>query len=128
MQPTTRAEREKLRKAAGERRDARRLWRREMLARVAGGESPAAVAAEQSVSMRALQRALKIAASERPRGTGRPYAALQLERLLRALQLADARIAQGDINGVYALSRLMPLVMRYEKNARDLNDAREAAP
>ena len=128
MQPTTRAEREKLRKAAGERRDARRLWRREMLARVAGGESPAAVAAEQGVSMRALQRALKVAASERPRPKGRPNAALQLERLLRALQLADARIAQGDINGVYALSRLMPLVMRYEMIARDLNDAREAAP
>jgi hypothetical protein len=128
MQPTTRTEREALRKAAGERRDARRLWRREMLARVAGGESPTAVAGQQGVSVRTLQRALKFAASERPRGNGRPDAALQLERLRRALRLADARIAQGDINGVYALSKLMPLAMRYEKIARDASDAREAAP
>jgi hypothetical protein len=37
MQPTTRAEREVQRKSASERRKARRLWPREILARVAGG-------------------------------------------------------------------------------------------
>jgi len=78
--------------------------------------------------MRALQRAPKVAASERPRGNGRPDAALQRERPRRALQLADARIAQGDINGVYALSKLMPLAMRYEKIARDAHVPREVAP
>jgi len=128
MQPTTRAEREALRKAAGARREARRLWRREMLARVAGGESRAAVAAEQGVSLRALQRALKMAAAERPRASRRPDDALHLSSLHAALQLANARIAQGDINGVYALSKLMPLVMRCENIARDLSAAREAAP
>ena len=39
MQPTTHAEREEQRKAASERGKARRLWRRDSLARVSGGES-----------------------------------------------------------------------------------------
>ena len=46
MQPTTRADREAQREAASERRKTRRLWRRQILARVAGGESRVEIAAE----------------------------------------------------------------------------------
>jgi FixJ family two-component response regulator len=67
MQPTTRAEREEQRKSASERWKARRLWRREILARVAGGESRVEIATETGVSIRAVQRALTRAAAERPR-------------------------------------------------------------
>jgi hypothetical protein len=35
------------------------------------------------------------------------------------LRLADARIAQGDLNGVYAMTKLLPLVLTYEKFERD---------
>jgi hypothetical protein len=76
MQPTTRAEREEQRKSASERRKARRLWRREILARVAGGESRVEIAAEKGVSVRAVQRALERAASERPREKKQIYVAL----------------------------------------------------
>ena len=72
------------------------------MARVAGGESREEIAAEQGVSVRAVQRALKRAAAERPRENRQVYSALQIERLRRALRLADERIAKGDINGVYA--------------------------
>jgi hypothetical protein len=119
MQPTTRAEREEQRKSASERRKARRLWRRESLARVTGGESRVEIAAEKGVSVRAVQRALERAASERPREKKQIYVALQIERLHRALRLADARIAQGDLNGVYAMTKLLPLVLTYEKFERD---------
>lgn len=119
MQPTTRAEREEQRKAASERRNARRLWRREILARAATGESRVEIAAEKGVSIRAVQRALTRAAAERPRENRQIYAALQMERLQRALRLADARIAQGDLNGVYAMTKLLPLVLTYEKFERE---------
>ena len=115
MQPTTRAGRQQERSAAGERRRARRLWRRQMLARVAGGESREEIAAEQGVSVRAVQRALQRAAAKRPRENRQVYSALQIERLRRALRLADERIAKGDINGIYALTKLLPLVLTYEK-------------
>jgi predicted transcriptional regulator len=111
MQPTTRAEREEQRKAASERRKAGRLWRRDILARVAAGESRVEIAAEKGVSIRAVQRALNRAATERPRENRQIYAALQRERLQRALRLADARIAQGDLKGVYAMTKLLPLVL-----------------
>jgi len=119
MQPTTHAEREEHRKTASERRKARRLWRREILARVSGGESRVEIAAEKGVSIRTVQRALTRAAAERPRENRQIYGALQLERLHRALRLADARIAQGDLNGVYAMTKLMPLVLQYEKFERE---------
>jgi predicted transcriptional regulator len=122
MQPTTGAEREEQRKAASERRKARRLWRREILARVAGGESRLEIAAEKGVSIRTVQRALKRAAAERPRESRQIYAGLQIERLHRALRLADARIAQGDLNGVYAMTKLMPLVLHYEKFERETSE------
>ena len=115
MQPTTRAGRQQERSAAGERRRARRLWRRQILARVAGGECREEIAVEQGVSVRVVQRALARAAVERPRENRQVYSALQIERLRRALRLADERIAKGDINGVYALTKLMPLVLTYEK-------------
>src|SRR5450432_2187573 len=85
MQPTTRAEREEQRKSASERRKARRLWRREILARVAAGESRVQIATETGVSIRSVQRALTRAAAERPRENRQIYAALQIERLHRAL-------------------------------------------
>ena len=119
MQPTPRAEREEQRKSASERRKARRLWRREILARVAAGESRVEIATEKGVSIRTVQRALTRAASERPRENRQIYAALQIERLHRALRLADARIAQGDLNGVYAMTKLLPLVLHYEKFERE---------
>jgi len=122
MQPTTGAEREEQRKAASERRKARRLWRREILARVAGGESRLEIAAQKGVSIRTVQRALKRAAAEQPRESRQIYAALQIERLNRALRLADERIAQGDLNGVYAMTKLMPLVLTYEKFERETSE------
>jgi predicted transcriptional regulator len=115
MQPTTRPDREAQREAASERRKTRRLWRRQILARVAGGESRVEIAAEKGVSIRTVQRALTRAAAERPRETKQIYAALQIERLNRALRLADERIAKGDLNGVYAMTKLLPLVLTYEK-------------
>jgi predicted transcriptional regulator len=123
MPPTTRADREAQREAASERRKTRRLWRRQILARVAGGESRVDIAAEKGVSIRTVQRALTRAAAERPRETQQIYAALQIERLNRALRLADERIAKGDINGVYAMTKLMALVMRYEKFERETLEA-----
>ena len=121
MQPTTRSGRADQRSAASERRNTRRLWRRQIFARVAGGESRVEIADEQGVSVRAIQRALKRAATERPRENGQIYAALQIERLHRALRLADERIAKGDLNGVYALTKLMPLVLTYEKFEREIS-------
>jgi len=114
MPPTTRSERELLRQAARERRNAQRLKRRAWLARVASGENRVEIAAEQGVSVRALQRALKRAATEQPRENRSIHNALQIERLRRALQVTDAKIAEGDLNAVYALTRLLPLLKSYE--------------
>jgi hypothetical protein len=122
MQPTTLSEREEQRKAASERRKARRLWRREILARVAGGESRLEIAAEKGVSIGTVQRALKRAAAERPRESRQIHAALRIERVNRALRLADARIAQGDLSGVYAMTKLMRLVPHYEKFERETSE------
>jgi hypothetical protein len=114
MQPTTRSERERQRQAARERRNAQRLKRRDLLTRVAGGENRVELAAEQGVSVRSLQRALKRAAAEQPRENRSIHAALQIERLRRALRVTDSRIAEGDLNAVYALTRLLPLLRSYE--------------
>jgi hypothetical protein len=119
MLPTTRSERETLRHAAAERRNAQRLKRRSLLARVAGGESKADIAAEQGVSVRSVQRALKRAAAEQPRENRAVHKALQIERLRRALQVTDAKIAAGDLNAVYALTRLLPLLRAYEEFETD---------
>ena len=47
---------------------------------------------------------------------------MQIERLNRALRLANARIAQGDLNGVYAMTKLMPLVLTYEKFEQETSE------
>jgi hypothetical protein len=44
---------------------------------------------------------------------------LQIERRRRALRLADARIAQGDLNGVYAMTKLPLMAPHYEKFERE---------
>lgn len=114
MLPTPMSGREEARRAAREKRNARRLWRREMLGRVAGGESRQQIAAEQGVSISALQRALKRAAAELPRENRSIHDALQAERVRRALRMVDAAIAAGDLNAVYAMARLLPLLQAYE--------------
>jgi AraC-like DNA-binding protein len=122
MLPTTSSERELLRQAARERRNTRRLNRRALLTRVASGESRVELAAEMGVSIRSLQRALKRAAAEQPRENRAVHKALQIERLRRALQVTDAKIAAGDLNAVYALTRLLPLLRAYEEFETDKLD------
>jgi hypothetical protein len=119
MLPTTPSNREVQRQATRTRQAERRLWRRDMLARVAGGVSRVDLAAEQGVSVRALQRALKRAAAEQPPENRKIHGALQAERLRRALKVTDARIAEGDLNAVYALTRLLPLLRFYEEFETD---------
>jgi aconitase A len=114
MLPTAPSERESQRQKTRSRHAERRLWRREMLGRVAGGAKRADLAAEQNISLRSLQRALKRAATEQPRENEKVHDALQLERLRRALQVTDARIAAGDFTAVYALIRLLPMLRSYE--------------
>ena len=107
--------------ARSERRNSRRLWRRSLLDRAAAGESRSALAEEQNVSLSTVQRALVRARAERPLEPRDAFIAAQRERLERAAQLAEERIAEGDLAAAYVLIQLLPLLESFDDKARCLS-------
>ena len=108
------------RDARRERRNARRLWRRDLLDRAAAGESRRSLAEEQNVSLSTVQRALTRARAERPLEPRDAFLAAQRERLEKAAQLAEERIADGDLAAAYVLIQLLPLLESFDEKARCL--------
>ena len=103
-----------------ERRNARRLWRRDLLDRAATGESRRALAEGENVSLSTVQRALVRARAERPLEPREAFAAAQRDRLEKAAQLAEARIADGDLAAAYVLIQVLPLLEDFDDKARCL--------
>jgi DNA-binding transcriptional MocR family regulator len=112
--------REKAQAAQRERRNARRLWRRELLARAAAGESRQALAENQNVSLSTVQRALARAHAERPPESREAFVAMQRERLEKAVKLVEKRIEDGDLAAAYALIQLLPLLESFDDKQRCL--------
>ena len=106
--------------ARRERRNTRRLWRRDLLDRSAAGESRRALAEEQNVSLSTVQRALTRARAERPLEPRDAFVAAQRDRLEKAAQLAEERIADGDLAAAYVLIQLLPLLESFDDKARCL--------
>ena len=106
--------------ARSERRNSRRLWRRSLLDRAAAGESRSALAEEQNVSLSTVRRALVRARAERPLEPREAFAAAQRDRLEKAAQLAEARIADGDLAAAYVLIQVLPLLEDFDDKARCL--------
>jgi hypothetical protein len=106
--------------ARRERRNARRLWRRDLLARAAAGESRQALAENQNVSLSTVQRALTRARAERPLEPRETFVAIQRDRVEKALKLAEARIEDGDLAAAYVLIQLLPLLESFDDKQRCL--------
>jgi hypothetical protein len=106
--------------ARSARRNARRLWRRDMLARAASGESRQQLAEAQDVSLSTIQRALVRARAERPPESREAFVAAQRDRLEKAVRLAEARIADGDLAAAYVLIQLIPLLESFDNKQRCL--------
>ena len=96
--------------ARAARRNARRLWRRDLLERAAAGETRQALADEQNVSLATVRRALARARAECPVESNETFIAIQRDRIEKAVALAEKRIADGDLAAAYVLVQLLPML------------------
>ncbi len=111
-----------------ERRDARRLWRQNILARATSGESRQQLADGENVSLSTVKRALARARAEQPPVSRKEFVARQRDRLERAVRLAEARIEEGDLAAAYVLIQLLPLLDSCEAKLRGHIAIEAAAP
>ena len=67
-----------------------------------------------------MQRALARARAERPLESREAFVAAQRKRLEKAVQLAEPRIADGDLAAAYVLIQLLPRLENFDDKARCL--------
>ena len=101
-------------RAAAKARRAKRIERREaFLDLVASGYSHRQIAAAMGVSLATVRREVDKALAERPLHAPERHAALQVERLSKALCHADFKLAQGDTRAFAPYMKLVAALDRY---------------
>ncbi len=135
-EPSTLSQRAEARAAAKARR-AKRIERREAcLDLVASGYSHRQIATAMRVSLATVRREVDKALAERPIHAPERHAALQVERLTRALCHADLKLADGDIRAFAPYMKLVAALDRYygldgrlaQPSARQITTALAAPP
>ena len=80
---------------------------------LASGFTPEEIAEATHASVRTIRREIDRALDERRLDSPERYAHLQVERLTKALRLANHRIEQGDLAAVGPLATLVAALDRY---------------
>ena len=82
----------------------RALRIKRVLARLTEGRSLQAIADEEGITRKRMREIVKKAADERKDDPKLFHAEAQIARLMPALALAQKRIAEGDVRGIWALA------------------------
>ncbi len=101
-------------RAAGRARRARQVAAREAyFDALAAGFTVQQIAQTAKVSVATVRREIDRAVASRRLDAPDHYIHLQVERLMKALRVVDLRMERGDLNAVFALTRLATTLDRY---------------
>jgi hypothetical protein len=105
--------RQTVRSSRLERRMRRIEWRQSCFELISAGHSYAEVAKLLLVSERTVRRDVVRVIEERSLDAPERYIHLQVDRLTRALRVADGRVERGDMKAVQPLIKLVAALDRY---------------